>query len=142
MTSKQTIAVDLFNNGFNCSQSVLAAFAGDYGLDKETALKLSGGFGGGVRSGEVCGAVTGAVAVVGLKYGQYVDGDADSKAECNSKTGEFITKFKENNKSIVCRELLGFDISTDQERAKSNLHRNDCVNFIKSAVSTLEELGY
>lgn len=145
MNTKQELAAELYDSGFNCSQSVLAVFCEDYGLDRETALKAVCGFGGGFRSGEICGAVSGAVAVIGLKYGQHDAGDKDSKRICYARTKEFIKSFKEKNGSVVCREILKCDISTKEgsEQARSgNLFGTTCSNMVKSAVSLLEELGY
>lgn len=145
MSTKSEVAAELFDSGFNCSQSVLAVFCEQYGLDKETAMKMSCGFGGGMRSGEVCGAVSGAVMVIGLKYGQFEADDKDSKKLCYSKTTEFLKAFKEKNEFIVCRQLLGRDISTKEgyEQAQNgNMFKTRCVDLIKSSVEILEELGY
>lgn len=145
MKTKAEIAAELFDSGFNCSQSVLAVFCEQYGLAQDVALKLSCGLGGGVRSGEICGAVSGAVLVIGLKYGQSVADDKDAKAECYSKTVEFMDAFRAKNKSVVCRQILGYDISIKEEYAQAeskNLFKTTCVEMIKSAVEILEELGY
>lgn len=145
MSKKQDLAQELFNSGFNCSQSVLAAFAEDYGLSREYALKISGGFGGGFRCGEICGAVSGAVAVIGLKHGQYINDDAKSKAECGAKTAAFMDEFKEKNSFITCREILGINLTdrVEFEQAKSKgSYKEICSNMVKSAVALLEESGY
>jgi len=145
LNTKQDSAAELFNNGFNCAQSVLAVFCEAYGLNRETALKVACGLGGGVRSGEICGAVSGAVIVIGLKYGHCQPEDTESKANCYAKTVEFLNIFKEKNGCITCREILGYDISTKEgmEQAKNkNLFKATCTGMVKSAVSILEELGY
>lgn len=145
MDAKQEMAVDTFNNGYNCAQAVVSAFCEDYGLNRETALKLAGGLGGGVRSGNICGAVSGAALVIGLKYGQYAPGDAASKANCNAKTLEFTKEFKKQNGALNCRELLGCDISTSEgfEHAQSqSLCKTKCPGLVESAAALLEELGY
>lgn len=145
MKTKADLAAELFDSGFNCSQSVLAVFCEQYGLAKETALKMSCGFGGGVRSGEICGAVSGAVLVIGFKYGQSMAEDKDTKAECYAKTVEFMNAFRAKNKSVVCRQILGYDISIKEEYAQAeskNLFKTTCVDMIKSSVEILEELGY
>lgn len=138
MSKKIKMASDLFNGGNNCSQAVLTAFASDYGLDEETALKITCGFGSGVRNAEICGAVSGAVMVIGLKYGY-------SKEICNQKTEEFTAKFKAENGSVVCRKLLNCDISTPAGREKAiagNLFNTKCLDMVVSAVTILEESGY
>ena len=145
MSIKQDLAAEIFNNGFNCAQSVLAVFCESYGLDRETALKAATGLGSGFRSGEICGAVSGAVLAIGLKYGQYKPEDVEAKSNCHAKTLEFLNLFKEKNGCMTCREILGYDISTKEgmEQAKNkNLFKSTCTAMVKSAVSILEELGY
>ncbi len=141
----KTEVTELFAAGFNCSQSVFAVFAEKYGLSKETALKIGCGFGGGMRNAEVCGAVTGAIMVIGLRYGHCTSENTDGRTLCYEKTKEFTEAFKAKNKSIICRELLGYDISKPekmQAAAEKNLFKTTCVDMIVSAVETLEELGY
>lgn len=145
MHTRHELAVQCFGQGFNCAQAVLSVFCEDYGVDKATALKLACGFGGGVRSGEICGAVSGAVLVIGLKHGHSTAEDTASKSNCYAKTVDFLKQFREKNGSVVCREILGYDISVknDYEQAQSrNLFRTTCVDMIESAVLLLEELGY
>ena len=145
MQTKQELAVELFNSGFNCSQSVAAVFAEKYGLPQSMALNVVSGFGGGVRCGEICGAVTGAAMIIGLKYGQTRADDKEAKSKCNAETVEFTTRFRSQNKSVVCRDILGYDISTPegQEKAKNkNLFSTTCVDMVTSAVIILEDMGY
>ena len=138
MSEREKLASELFKSGKNCSQSVLGVFCKDYGLEPATALKVAGGFGSGIRSGEVCGAVTGAVMAIGLAHG-------DTTSECNSKTKEFIRKFKEANQSIVCREILRCDLSKlkGEERKDATKKTNRrCTELVCNAVRILEEMGY
>src|SRR5690554_1940197 len=86
-------ALELFGGGFNCSQAVIGAFCTKMGMDEQLAMKVAGGFGGGLRCGEVCGAVTGAVMVIGLKYGQHMADDKDSKAKCGKMTANFMEEY-------------------------------------------------
>lgn len=143
--NKKEIAYDFFSQGFNCSQSVFATFADKYGLSKETALKIGCGFGGGMRNGEICGAVSGAVMVIGLRYGHSCANDSESKALCYQKTREFTDIFKQKNKSIICSDLLNCNIFSDggmQLAIDKNLFKTTCVDMIYSAVEILEDLGY
>ena len=138
MSDKTENAKEIFLQGRNCAQAVLATFCEQYGLQKEQAICLAGGFGGGARSGELCGAVSGAIMVIGLKYGK-------DKPTCNQKTAEFIKAFKTKNDSIVCRDLLGYDISTEigmNEANEKGLFKTTCVDMVTDAVHLLEELGY
>ena len=138
-------AAELFRNGFSCSQSVLAAFCDNYGLDKNSALKIACGLGGGVNCAEICGAVSGAVLVIGLKYGCIDAADTDAKQTCKAKVREFLRVFSERNRHIICRDILGCDISTPEGRQKAldeKLFTTVCVDMVVSAVAILEELGY
>lgn len=144
MKTKSEMAQELFDSGFNCSQSVVAVFCEKYGVSQEVALKMSSGFGGGVRFGEICGAASGAVLVIGLKYGQYKAEDKEAKSNCNLETVNFLNEFRNRNKSIVCRDILGYDISItygmEQAQAK-NLFKTVCVDMVISAVNILEGMG-
>lgn len=140
---KADIAKDTFQNGFNCAQAVLSTFSEELGLDKETALKLSTCFGGGMRSGEVCGAVTGALMVLGLKWGHFLSTDTEAKTLAYSKAAEFMQRFKQENNTVVCRELLGYDLSIPSEKKKideQNLFTTVCPKMIASAVTIVGEM--
>lgn len=131
----------LFANNYNCAQSVLGAFALEEGLDLETALKLANGFGGGVRSGDLCGAISGAVMVIGLKCGFHKENDLTQKAYCNAKSHEFVEKFKEKNGSGTCRELLGINIRHPDDHntpEAKEAHQSICPKLVASAVVILE----
>ncbi len=136
-------AKELFAKKFHCSQSVLAVFAEDFGLTLEQALKLGAAFGTGMCKGEVCGACTGALMVIGLKYGQYIEGDVESKQTTNKKTIEFLEKFAKTNGSYLCNDLLKCDIKTPEgiEYARNNnLFIDFCPKMVESAVKILEEV--
>lgn len=145
MISKLNKALNNFRSGFNCGQAVLSAFCEKYDLEMDIALKLASGLGSGFRSGEVCGVASGAVLVIGLKYGQSRSEDIEIKQFCYLKTEEFLDTFRKQNGSILCRDLLGCDISTDEGREKAkneNLFQVICEEKIKNAVELLEDLGY
>ena len=109
------LAVSCFEEGYTCSQALLSTYSVKFGLDREIALRIADGFGGGMGSmGETCGAVTGAFMVIGLKHGRTVVEDRDAHRKTNSLVNDFIRLFKHRNGSIVCRELLGCDISTPE----------------------------
>ena len=145
MRSKEEKARELFASGYNCAQAVFGAFCEDNGLDINTAFKIAGGFGGGVRCGDVCGAVSGAVMVIGLKCGFYVEKDFKQKVFCNKKTSEFIEKFKKENSSVICRDLLGVDIRTADDHVKQGvpeLHKKVCPEMVASSVRILEGMEF
>lgn len=136
-------AIELFNNNFNCSQAVFTVFATDYGINEELALKLATSFGGGARSGEMCGAVSGALMVLGLRYGHFNAENNEEKNKAYSLVKEFVNRFKEVNNSIVCRELLGYDLSKEDEFeiiASKGLCKTICPNMVRDAVNILEQM--
>ena len=137
-------AIACFRNDFNCAQSVFSTFAEQFGLDPQTALKVSCPFGGGMaRMGETCGAVTGALMVIGLKHGMARQGDDFSKDMTYDLTLEFVERFKAEHGTIVCRELLGCDIGTEDGKRFYDEHQYEeklCAKFVADAVGILEEI--
>ena len=146
MSERVERAVELFKSGFNCSQAVFAAFAGDFGMDEETALKVSAGLGGGVgRSREVCGAVCGASMVVGFKYGAVKGDDAESKQKCYEVVQQIIAEFRKTNPTIICRELLalGDNVPTDpkpEARTEQYYKKRPCVQIVEDAARAVEKI--
>lgn len=141
--NKTDKALSLFSNNFNCSQAVFTAFAGDFGIDEELALKLGTSFGGGARNGELCGAVSGALLVLGLKYGHYNAADNEQKSRAYQISVEFTRRFREINGSVVCRDLLGYDLTYPSEMAcikEKGLFSSICPKMVESAVTILESI--
>ena len=117
MNSKENNAKLRFENGYACSQAVFSALAPELGVSEEIALKIASAFGGGMsRQGEVCGAVTGALMTLGLKYGSTSPNDDDAIREASQ---ELMRRFKEENGSLLCRELLGYRLNIPEEREKA-----------------------
>jgi C_GCAxxG_C_C family probable redox protein len=144
MTSAE-VALVLFEEGFNCSQAVFAAHAPNLGLDRETALKMGGPFGGGVaRKGEICGAVSGALMALGLRYTSTDSEDAQSKERVYALSQELARRFAErNNGCIKCRELLACDIGTPeglQAAREHGLFKTLCPKFVRDAAEIAEHL--
>ena len=111
-------AVENFMSGYGCCQSVVAAFADLYGLDKTMAIKIAAGFGGGVgRLRMMCGAVSGIVMLVGLDCGQTEGCDQEGKSACYKVVQELLAQSKEENGSLICAEILGIK---GYEKAHSN----------------------
>ncbi len=141
--NKTEKAVELFSSGFNCAQAVLTAFASDFGLDEKTTLMLGASFGSGARKGEMCGAVSGALMVLGLKYGHFDSSDTDRKMKAHTITEKYTDLFTKVNGSIVCRDLLGYDLSKPEELAvirEKKLFCEFCPLMVKSAVEVLESI--
>ncbi len=128
---------------FLCSQSVLAAFSELCGLEEKEALRLGSCFGTGMRRGEVCGACTGSLMVLGLLYGQDESGDRESRDRVYRLTREMTDCFQDACGSCLCRELLGCDPSAEeslQKAREAGLFDTVCPDVIANAVSILEEL--
>lgn len=136
-------AVEYYSHNFNCSQGIFAAYAVENGFDEKLALKIGTNFGGGARKGEMCGAVAGALMVIGLLYGHYDGKDLDSKAKAYAMSEEYMNRFIQANGSVVCRELLGFDLSKPDEMAmikEHDLFHTKCPEMIRSAADVLDTL--
>ncbi|MCI6184559.1 MAG: C-GCAxxG-C-C family protein [Clostridiales bacterium] len=118
-------ALDYHNKGFNCAQSVFAACCEYTGMDEKTALALSAGFGGGARSGELCGAVTGAVMAEGLVF-PFTDGqDIAAKDKIASIAKQCVSIAREKYGHVRCEELKG------------NI---DCMEIIAFMAKTAEDI--
>jgi len=139
--NKSTKAAEFFNSGYNCAQAVFAAYCEKFGIDKKEAFKIASGFGGGMgRLQEVCGAVTGAFMVLSLKYGSIKENDIISKEQLYSKIREFDKRFKERNKTINCKELLGVDLINGDKVKNAIRVKAVCPALVKDAAEILEEL--
>lgn len=146
MSERTDRAVELFKSGFNCSQSVFTAFADLFGMDEETALKVSAGLGGGVgRSREVCGAVTGAAMLAGMKYGATDGEDSEAKQRTYAVVQQIISEFRKSNPSIVCRELLRLDSQTaadphPEARTDEYYKKRPCVELVEDSAKAVEKI--
>jgi len=143
MTRSDT-AVACFRQGFSCSQAVLSAFAEDLGLDRETALRLSQPFGGGIaRRADWCGALTGAFLAIGLKYGRTKAEDVAARDRTYALVNELIARFEAGHGTVKCRDLLGCDIGTPEGQKEADdrkLHRTICEELVRDAAALLEEI--
>jgi len=133
-----------FMKGFNCAQAVLSSFGEEFGLDPVMAYRVAAAFGGGMgHMGDTCGSVTGAFMVIGLKYGLTVADGSQSHWEAYSAVQEFVEQFRSRNGSIVCREILGFDISNRpkfREAMKLGVPQKICPKLVRDAVEITEGL--
>jgi C_GCAxxG_C_C family probable redox protein len=134
-----------FANAFNCSQAVLVACGQDYGLTEDQCLKIATAFGGGMaRQQMTCGAVTGALMAIGLKYGRGSNDPESRKGVAYDKTLEFFGEFTKRNGSITCRDLLqGLDMN-DPEDSKiiqeRQLFKTACARYVQDAVQIIESI--
>jgi C_GCAxxG_C_C family probable redox protein len=142
--SKVAIASQLFRDGCACSQAILVAYGDTLGLPRKTALQLASGFAGGMRMGETCGAVTGAFMVLGLRHASETCDKAAGRADVYARVAEFTKRFQSQNGSIVCRALLGCDISTPEGMKQAqarNLFKTTCVKLVEDAATILEDMA-
>jgi C_GCAxxG_C_C family probable redox protein len=134
-------AAELFESGYNCSQAILAAYGPSFGLTEADALKVAAGFGGGMGcSGGVCGAISGAFMVIGLKYGATEPADKTAKYKTYELVLRALRMFEEQAGSLNCRELLGFDLGTAEgrQRAREAGAFDICTQFVRGAAEILD----
>lgn len=137
-----TKAAALFCDGYNCAQAVLGAYAEELGLPRETAMKLSSSFGGGMgRMREVCGACSGMFMAAGLLYGYDTPETGAEKMVLYERIRELADRFKAENGSIICRELLeGAQVGGAPEaRTAAYYKKRPCVEYVKTAAAILEQ---
>lgn len=141
--SRSDDAKDLFNQGFNCAQAVCGAYAGQLGSSREEGLRVSAAFGGGVgRTGQTCGAVSGALMALGLKYGM-VEASPEAKDRMYNIAQEFLKRFSELHGTVQCRELLRADLTTVEGRAAIKVrktHSTVCTGLIEDASAILDDM--
>lgn len=143
--TKGDLAKKYFEDGYNCAQAVLLAFCEDFGLEKETAIMMSAPFGGGIgRLREVCGTFTGMNMVLGLYEGKYDIKDNQKKTKLYKDVQALAEKFKQDNGSIICRDLLGLRIKgkdnpTPEVRTDTYYKARPCSELCKYAGDLLEE---
>ena len=132
-------AVELFKEGFNCSQAVVGAFADKYGFTREQALKMSASFGGGIgRMRETCGAACGLFMLAGLETGSTDGADRDGKAVNYALVQELAEEFKQRNGALRCADLLGLSkkepvVSTPEARTNQYYAKRPCVKMVEEA---------
>lgn len=132
-------AVALFKEGYNCSQSVVAAFADQYGFTREQALKMSASFGGGIgRMRETCGAACGLFLLAGLETGAVEGADREGKARNYAVVQELAEEFKRRNGALKCADLLGLSkkepiVSTPEARTNQYYAKRPCVKMVEEA---------
>ncbi|MHA2369121.1 MAG: C-GCAxxG-C-C family protein [Candidatus Hodarchaeales archaeon] len=130
-------------SGYNCAQAIFAASSEHLGLgtvDHDTSVRIASAFGGGItRTGNVCGALTGAVMALGLKYGGATYKDQE---KANAVAGKLLTEFTSRHGSIICRELIDHDLITDEDikqAFKKGVFKN-CPKFVDDVAMMLEKL--
>ena len=136
-------ALQYFAEDLHCSQSVLAAFSEECGISEEQAFRLGSCFGSGMRRGDVCGACTGALMVLGLLYGETCAGDREERRRTNELNDLMMARFSEVNGSYLCNDLLGCDVRTPegvQYARDHHLFTEFCPKMVANTVEILEEI--
>ena len=139
----EEFACECFKQGIDCSQIVLGYAADKVGVCSDKALKVSAAFGGGMWGGRTCGGVTGALMALGLKYGYSEPNEMEQKNILLAKKAEFEQKFVAENKSVVCKEILDYDLSKPKEMEiimEKNLLFTVCPKVVCSACKILDEM--
>lgn len=146
MENKGKTAKELFKKGYNCSQAVFGAFAEDFGIDFDLAVKLASGFGGGIgRMRETCGAFCGMVMVLDMAQGIDMPNDKNEKALLYKKVQYLAERFKEKNGSTICKELLSKKIGTadsspnPEERTAEYYKKRPCTEIVEIAANIIQE---
>lgn len=141
--SRSEQATQNFYNGYNCAQAVMLAFEDILPIDAETAIKLISPFGGGMgRMREVCGAVSGMLAVLGAVEGYTDPADKTAKVELYKRVQALAAQFRERNGSIVCRELLGVAATTNPQpeaRTSEYYKKRPCAELVGEAAGILDD---
>jgi len=144
LSQHSLLARELFEKRYNCSQAVFVAFCDETGLDHDAVLRIASSFGGGMgRLREVCGAVSGMFMAAGMICGYSDPLDKDAKAKHYQLIQNLAKEFKEENGSIICRELLGLSKSNDsliaEERTESSYKKRPCVELVEHAAMILDQ---
>lgn len=133
-----------FIKGYDCSQVVLREYAGELNITEDEANRISACFGGGMMMGETCGAVTGALMAIGLKYGHSDIGNLmEQKEIMMEKSAQFREKFIEEYGTVICRPMLGYDVSRPEELEEalnSGRMLDFCPKVVEKAIKILEEI--
>ena len=144
MNTKPDQAVATFNKGFNCAQAVFSTYAEEFGIDQTQALKISCGFGAGMgRRQEVCGAVSGAILLIGCKHGKTVREDNAANELTYKLVREFSEKFIAKHGSISCKELLGCNLLTPEGQkffTENNYKELKCIPYVHDASELAEAM--
>jgi C_GCAxxG_C_C family probable redox protein len=141
LENRRDKAIGYFSARMHCSQAVIAAFSEECGISEEQAFRLGSCFGSGMRKGQVCGACTGALMVLGLLYGQHHVGDQEGRELSDRVNDMMMDRFERANGSFICNDLLGCDISTPEgakEAHERGLFMDFCPKMVGSAVDILE----
>lgn len=136
-------AKERFLKSMNCSQAVLETYAEDMGMSVENARRVASAFAGGMGMGAECGAITGAMMVIGMKHGKILDEDSAADKETFSRVAKLVEEFKKEHGDIQCSKLLGADMGTPEgvkKAADQGLFTSRCPQFVETTAKVLEKI--
>lgn len=135
-------AAKYFESDFNCAESVLMSLAESIGVRSKLIPKIATPFGGGIgRRGLVCGAVTGGVIAIGLKFGRSEAKDTKRREESYEKALELIKRFEREFGSALCYDLIKLDLTTPEGRKRIKAVRLEkCIGFVRAAARNAARL--
>jgi C_GCAxxG_C_C family probable redox protein len=138
------IAIATMGSGFNCAQSILKAYAAELSVEEDLAVRMASPFGGGLgRNGYVCGAVSGAALVIGARFGNADAADTAARDRAYAAVSKLMEKFQEEHHTVLCRELISFDINTSEgylRAREAGVFQNRCPLFLRSVGKLLDEI--
>ena len=143
MIKNEQEVLKMFGEGFDCSQIVLSNVCDKLDISREEALKIAACFGGGMWHGETCGCVVGALIALGMKYATTKENDHEKKDELLKLKSKFEEEFCKKNKSCICKEILGYNLSKPEEMKKikeEKLLETKCPKVVLSACEILEKM--
>jgi C_GCAxxG_C_C family probable redox protein len=142
--NKPEIASEYMKKGYNCAQAIIKAYANDVGMKEDDAVRMVSSLGGGVgRNGQICGAVSGAALIIGMKFGSTDPANFTAKEKAYNKTNELLEKFGAENKSVLCKELIPYDMKNPEELKKAReagVFVKQCPLYVSSAGRILESI--
>ena len=137
-------SIELFRNGLNCAQAVFLPYSKEFFLDPKFAIKVMAPFGAGISdTDDMCGALTGGIAAIGIRLGQLSRDETEARAKCGKATRQFISEFKKLHGNINCTPLIGYNLGIPEERKKateSGIFGTVCANLIDSASNLVEKI--
>jgi C_GCAxxG_C_C family probable redox protein len=145
MTDRVEKTIDAFDSDTcNCCQAIARVFGPEVGLDEKSAVRAGCAFSGGIgRSGKVCGAVTGAVLVLGFKANEDEADTQKAMEDSIDLVDTFMTRFTESHGSLDCKDLLGLDLSTEEGRRindEDHVSAITCPAFVRTAAQILDDM--
>ena len=137
-------AEKLFRDGYNCGQALVGAFAEEMNMSMEDAMRISAGLGGGLcRMREACGAVSGAIGVLGYIHGNDDPEDYANKGFVYALGQQMCFRFQDQFKTLNCGKLLGLPEgsvgSMPTPRTPDFYEKRPCLKYIRAMAEILED---